>query len=219
MTYRFFPSLFRIGLGLILAILFFGSSVAFAANGDKPVWLLGNDFHTSIAFRTRDIPFRSEVAPGKSDELVIGWGASDYYRGPASTWKMIRAIFPGPSVIHVVPASGPLTRSFPHSDIVELRLTPANFAILVREIAGSFTYTRGHRLIYLGRGDYTAGRFYASHEIFYFPYVCNMWVAVKLNHAGENFCLCGAIMSSPLIHQAQKKGVILQHYDGEPEGY
>src|SRR5580700_6976225 len=167
-------------LRLIVAILLLGSGVALAGNsdrGDKPIWLLGNDFHTSIAFRARDVPFRNEVAPGNADELVIGWGASGYYRGPASTWKMIRAIFPGPSVIHVVPASGPLTRVFPHSDIVELRLTPAKFAILIGEIADSFTYTRDHRMIYLGRGDSSTGRFYASHEMFYFPYVCNMWVA------------------------------------------
>jgi hypothetical protein len=206
-------------LRLILAILLLGSGVSFAANGDEPVWLLGNNFHTSVALRTRDVPFRNQVAPGTSDELVIGWGAAGYYRGPGTTGQLIRVIFPGPSVIHVVPTSGPLTRSFPHSDIVELWLSPASFAILLREIADSFAYTKDHRLIDMGQGDSTIGRFYASHETFYFPYVCNMWVAVKLNHAGGRFCLCRAITSSPLIRQAQKKGITLQHYDGKGEGY
>jgi hypothetical protein len=102
---------------------------------------------------------------------------------------------------------------------VLLWLKPASFAKLVGEIDQSFARTRDGRRIYIGRGVFATGRFYASRERFYFPYVCNMWVAVKLGHAGVPFFLPRAILSNSLILQAREKGVMLQRHSGRPEDY
>jgi len=188
--------------------------------GAAPVWLLGNNFHTSIVLRARDIPFRREITGCRdADELAIGWGASADYRGPSTPWTVLQAIFPNRAALHIVPIRGAITRRFPHSDVVLLRLKPGSFSKLISEIDRSFAFTPDRRRIYLGRSDYPDGRFYASSERFYFPYVCNTWVAIKLGHAGTPFCLPCALQSHSLIVQAGKKGIILQRHHGAFEAY
>ena len=132
---------------------------------------------------------------------------------------MLEAIVPNYGALHVVPIRGAITRRFPHSDVVLLRLKPASFAKLVSEIDRSFAFTRDHRRIFLGRGYYADSRFYASSERFYFPYVCNMWVAIKLGRAGVPFILPRAVMSEDLFVQAAGKGIVLQRRDGVRDDY
>lgn len=191
-----------------------------AVAADKPVWLLGNDFHTSIVLRARDVPFRREITECRdADELAIGWGASADYRGPSTPWTVLQAMFPGRGALHIVPIRGPITRRFPHSDVVLLWLDPAKFSTLINEIDRSFAFTPDHRRIDLGRGVFPDGRFYLSRELFFFPYVCNTWAAVKLSRAGIPFFLPRALLSNSLILQAGEKGVTLQRHHGTFEAY
>jgi hypothetical protein len=182
----------------------------------QPVWLLGNDFHTSLVFRTRDVPYWRDISGDPhADELAIGFGASADYRGPSTPLTIFLAIFPNRAALHVVPIRGPVTRRFPHSDVVLLWLKPQSLAKLVCEVNRSFAFKNGNR-VFLCRGYYPDSRFYASSEIFYFPYVCSEWVAIKLAHAGVHFFLPRAILSNSLILQAREKGVMLQrHRDPE----
>jgi hypothetical protein len=207
---------------LFLSLICFGFGIGRQAEGagDEPVWLLGNDFHTSIVLRAGDVPFRREVTGSPdADELAFGWGASADYRGPSTPWTVLQAIFPNRAAIHVVPIHGPITRRFPQSDVVLLWLKPASFSKLVSEIDRSFAFTPDHHRIFLGRGYYADSRFYASSELFYFPYVCNMWIAIKLSRAGVPFFLPRAILSNSLILQAREKGTLLQRHHGRPEDY
>jgi len=170
--------------------------------------------------RTRDIPFWREITgPRDFDELAIGWGASADYRGPSTPWTVLQAMFPNHAALHIVPIRGAITRRFPHSDVVLLWLKPGSFFKLISEIDRSFAFTPDHRRIFLGRGHFPDGRFYASSERFYFPYVCNTWVAIKLRHAGVPFFLPRAILSNSLILQAGEKGVTLQRHGGASEAY
>jgi hypothetical protein len=185
------------------------------AAGEKPMWLMSNGFHTSVVFRARDIPFRGEITGSRdADELAIGWGASADYRGPSTLWTVLEALFPSKGALHVVPIHGPMNRRFPHSDIVLLRLKAASFDKLMAEIDGSFARTREHRRIFLARGYYPDSRFYASSEDFYFPYVCNVWVAKKLSRVGMRFCLPRAVLADGLILQASEQGVMAQRRGG-----
>jgi len=210
----------RLLTSLLLICLGFGIGRRAEGAANKPVWLLGNDFHTSIVLRASDVPFRSEVTGSPAaDELAFGWGASAEYRGPSNACTVLEAIFPGPAALHVVPIHGAITRRFPHSDVVLLWLKPAGFSKLVSEIDQSFAFTPDHHRIFLGRGYYPDSRFYAGSELFYFPYVCNMWVAIKLSRAGVPFFLPRAILSNSLILQAVEKGTLLQRHSGTPDGY
>jgi hypothetical protein len=184
-----------------------------------PIWLLGNDFHTSLVFRARDVPYRAEITGSRdADEIAIGFGASADYRGPSTPLTIMQAIFPNPGALHVVPIHGSITRRFPHSDVVLLWLTRESFEKLIWEVNGSFKFTRDGRRVFLCRGYFPDSRFYASSELFYFPYVCSEWVAIKLGHAGVRFFLPRAILSNSLILQAGEKGVTLQRH-GFPQDY
>jgi len=203
---------------LLLCRLATGEGMGAEPVGRIPVWLLGNDFHTSLVLRAADVPFRDEItgAPD-ADELAIGWGARADYRGPSTPWTVMQAMFPNRGALHIVPIHGPVTRRFPNSDVVLLWLDRAEFGKLLVEINDSFAFTRGGARISLGRGHYADSRFYLSRERFYFPYVCNEWVAVKLSRAGVPFFLPRALLSNSLILQAGEKGRALQRHTGKFE--
>lgn len=184
-----------------------------------PVWLMGNDFHTSIVLRARDVPYRREIDGEGADELAIGFGARADYMGPSTLWTELQAIFPNRGALHVAPIRGSITRRYPNSDLVLLWLDRAQFATLLDEINRSFAFTRDHRRVDLGRGNFPDGRYYSSSERFYFPYVCNEWVAIKMSRAGVPFFLPRAILSNSLILQAAEKGRLLQRHNGRPDYY
>jgi hypothetical protein len=119
----------------------------------------------------------------------------------------------------VIPVHGPVTRRFPDSDVILLRLTPEGLSTLVREIDDSFAFTPDHQRILLGRGYYADSRFYLSSEHFYFPYVCNSWIALKLKRAGVPFQLSGTVKAEGLVRQASKLGVVLQRHNGTLDNF
>lgn len=198
---------------LLLGCAFLQHTSLAGAESRVPVWLLGNGFHTSLVFRARDIPYLHDITGSRdADEIAIGWGASADYRGPSTPWTVLQAIYPNHGALHIVPIHGPIARRFPHSDLVLLWLKPQGFSTLVSEIDRSFAITRDHHRILLGRGYFPDSRFYASSERFYFPYVCNEWVAIKLSRAGVPFFLPRALLSNSLILQASEKGALLQRH-------
>lgn len=205
----------------VLAIgLFLGLASRVWGAEEKPVWLLSNTFHTSIVLRARDLPFANEISGSPhADELAIGWGSRADYVGPSTIWTVLQAIPPNPAAIHVVPIHGPITRRFRDSDVVELWLKPAGFAELVSEIDRSFAFTRDHRRIFIAPGYYPDSRFYQSSELFYFPYVCNSWVAIKLNRAGTHFFTPCTFLAPWLIGEGARQGMMLQRHHGPQDGY
>ena len=207
----------------LLILLIAWVAIAIDASGEdaKPVWLMGNNFHTSLVFRAKDVPFCHEISGApEADELAIGWGAEKDYRGPSNLWTIIQAIFPNRGALHVVPIHGLITRRFSHSDLVRLKLPPGAYAQLMAEGDRSVALATDHRRVFLGKGFYPDSRFYLSSEHFYFPYVCNTWVAIKLNRAAHTgLFLPTAVLSANLIHQAAMKGVMFQHYRSPGDGY
>jgi hypothetical protein len=186
----------------------------------EQVWLLGNDFHTSIVLRARDVPYRSEISGDPhADEIAIGWGANQYYRKGFSSWALIEALAAHRGAIQVIPVRGPIALRFPKSDVILLNLTPKGLATLVNEINRSFAYTRDHQRILLGPGYYPRARFYLSSERFYFPYVCNSWVALKLKRAGLPFSLAGTVTATGLVREASRIGKVLQRHHGKPDDF
>jgi hypothetical protein len=111
---------------LSLTLLLWAAATALARETAKPVWVVSNGFHTSLAVRVRDLPFAREiVGDRRADAVLIGWGAEDYYRGKVKPWTFCKALCgASPSLLHVVPVRGPVADRFQHSDVVQLNLTP-----------------------------------------------------------------------------------------------
>lgn len=210
---------------LLAAVLSCGilsaGSATHAAPGDRPVWLLANGFHTSLVLRTRDVPYWRQISgPARSDALAFGWGASDsYWHDSFSVLSVLAAIPPNRAALHVVPIRGSLARRFPHSDLVLLMLSRSQHARLVANIRRSFADDpAGHPLL-LGQGYFPDSHFYVSRERFYFPYVCSMWVAMKLRRSGVPLNLPRSILADSLIIQASPLGLYYQKKQEPTEAY
>jgi hypothetical protein len=102
----------RVFLSFVVWLI--ANTVALGGGSAKPVWLVSNGFHTSLAFRARDLPFARQITGDRqADILLIGWGARDFYEGKVDPWTLTKAIFGiGGSILHVVPVRGPIWKRF-----------------------------------------------------------------------------------------------------------
>ncbi len=170
----------------------------------RSVWLVSNGFHSSLAFRARDFPeARTLTGDPRPDYLVIGWGAARFYQGRADPITLARAIFGCDSTaLHVVPVRGPLARRFAHSAILRFDIPAERQRALVCELRRTFVRDAAGRPIFKSRGYFADSRFYLARDHFYFPRMCNLWVAQKLRHAGIHVPFFPSIAASELIYQA-----------------
>ena len=172
-----------------------------------PVWVVSNGFHTSLALRAADLPLAKEVfGSGQADVVLLGWGARDIYRGYNNPWTVCEAVFGGPSLLHVIPIRGTVRSRFLHSDIVRFDLPCDRVRALARELERAFARDELGRLEPQGRGYYAESRFYRGRERFYFPKVCNTWVASKLQRSGVPLCVPASLLAPVLIRQAARAG-------------
>jgi hypothetical protein len=183
-------------------------SIASLSGAEKPVWVVSNGFHTSLGVRTADFPLAGQMEGTRgSDELLIGWGAHDFYQGVANPWTLLEAILPNRSVLHVVPVRGPIARRFAHSDVFRLRLTSVQFEALRRQLEAAFARDPRGRLVPTGHpGYYPDSHFYPGHDLTYFPKMCNFWVAARLRQSGLSLRPAEAITAADLMFQAQRLG-------------
>jgi uncharacterized protein (TIGR02117 family) len=174
----------------------------------EPVWLISNGFHTSLGFRARDVPQLTALTPERrADYVLLGWGEADFYRYPATPWLFIKAVFwPTPGALHVVAVHGPLTRTVGNSDIIRLNVKPAGFARMRARVVDHFAFDRAGKAVSLGKGYTATSRFYLSRESFYFPKMCNMWIAQTLSVGGVRVLPSFAISAPCLQWQIGPQG-------------
>jgi uncharacterized protein (TIGR02117 family) len=153
-------------------------------DGEIPVFVVTHGWHTGIAIRAADIDFarwRPMPNPGRA-YLEVGWGDRDYYPAPGfNLWYGFKALaWPTPSVLQVTGFNEAPARTFPASEVVELRLPPAGFERLLAYIAASFEPDP----LPIAPSLYGSGAFYPSREKFHLFKTCNVWVARGLRAAG-----------------------------------
>ena len=152
--------------------------------GEIPVYVVTHGWHTGLAMRAADIDFarwRPLPDPGRA-YLEVGWGDRDYYPAPGfSLWYGFKALaWPTPSVLQVTGFNEPPARTFPASEVVELRLPRAGFERLLAYITASFEPDPAP----IAPSLYGSGAFYPSREKFHLFKTCNVWVARALRAAG-----------------------------------
>lgn len=180
-------------------------------NGNPAVaiYLVAHEGHTGIVVPRASIPAglwpESQDFP-KADYLEVGWGDRDYYQGrDQGVWGTLRAaLWPTPSVLHVVGVRGPVARYFRASEVVELMLSHDGFERLVRYIDEAHERTGGAAAARLGPGLYGDSSFYAARESFHLLRTCNVWTARALRVAGLD--VHSSITSDGLMSQAREIG-------------
>ena len=192
---------------ILLLVMFWFISCTLPA-GAKPVWLVSNGFHTSFALRTADSPSLAALAgdPAATD-LLIGWGHRAFYQrriNPCTTLSAVLWI--NSSTLHVIPIRGPVTRRFPHSDVIRLSLSPAQYRCLATQLERAFARDCHGRAIVISRGYFQNSRFYAGRETFWLGQMCNAWVGRKLRRSGVPIVGDRSVFASSLVMQAGPLG-------------
>jgi uncharacterized protein (TIGR02117 family) len=182
------------------------------------VYLVAHDKHSGIAIRRLDIPagLWPEIRDfPQADYLEVGWGEREYYFGRDQGFTgAMRAAFGSnnPSVLHVAGVRGPLAKSFPASEIIEVTLPRDGLERLVRYIHDAYDRKGAPVVAPLGPGLYGDSRFYPGWETFSLMRTCNVWTARGLRDAG--LPIDDSITMEGVMSQARAIGRVVQKSSG-----
>ena len=181
----------------------------------RSVYLVSHGWHTGIVLRSADIP--RAIWPEVDDfpgakYLEVGWGDRDYYqaREPGVWLTLKAALWPTPSVLHIVGFNDAVGSYFPTSDIIRVELSACGFERLCGYIHDSYARDAAGQTIRLGPSLYGDGRFYLSREKFHLFNTCNVWTARGLRAAGLPVTPFLSITTGQVMSQAQQFGTRIQ---------
>jgi hypothetical protein len=113
-------------------------------------------------------------------------------------------------VLHVVGVTAPLTNSFPQQEIVRIELSEPGFERLRAHIEKTFARDDAGKTLVVGPGQYGDSRFYRARGKFYFPKMCNRWVATGLCAAGCPISPLRTVTAGQVMGQTRKFGQQIQ---------
>ena len=181
------------------------------------MYLVSHGWHTGIVVRRADLP--AEVWPESEDfpaaeYLEVGWGDRDFYQSAEFDWSIAlkAALWPTPSVLHLVGFSGSVVDYFPHSEVLEVELSHPGFKRLVAFVHDRFDRNGAVRAIRLRAGLYGQSAFYPARGKFHLFNTCNVWTARALRTAGLPVTPFYAITTDSLMSQARQSGNVLQSW-------
>jgi len=181
----------------------------------KTIYLLSHDWHAGIVLRRADMPngiWPKDADFPSAEFIEVGWGDKQYYQtpDPHAGITLKAALWPTPSVLHLVGFSGAVTAYFPVSEIIEFKLSEPGFEQLLRYISASFARDDTGRLRPLGPGLYGDSRFYLSRETYHLFNTCNVWTAKALSAAGVPIATPLSITVEQLMTEVQPFGEVIQ---------
>lgn len=176
------------------------------------IFLVAHEGHTGIAVPRAEIPAGSWPENRdfpRADFLEVGWGDRDFYMGrDQGVWGTLKAaLWPTPSVVHVVGVRGSVAQYFRASEVVELKLSRDGFDRLIRYISDAYERTGAAPAASLGPGLYGESRFYPARESFHLFRTCNVWTARALRAGGLS--IDDSITSEGLMSQAREIGELV----------
>ncbi len=171
------------------------------------LYVINHGWHTGLAIRRGDIPEglwpeHTQAPPG--EYLEVGWGQREFYqtRDPSLLQALMAAIWPQPSVLHLVGFNGQVTARFPNSEVIGLRLDAPAMAQVARYISDTYERDAGGRVKRMGQGLYGDSRFFAGRENFHLFRTCNVWTARALRLAG---CPAGRGIAAGIVMKSAAK--------------
>ena len=181
----------------------------------KTVYLVRHGWHAGIVVKREHIP--AGVWPQNNDfpnaeYLEVGWGDRDYYMtsSPHLGITLKAGLVPSASVLHIVGFSGPVTRYFPHSEVIRIELSEAGFHQLCSYLESSYALDEAGHSQPLGSSLYGSGKFYLSRESYHAFNTCNVWTARGLHEAGCPVTPAANLTVDTLMTNAAKFGAVIQ---------
>jgi hypothetical protein len=175
----------------------------------RSIYVVRRGWHTGVALPTNEWPNRSWAVLGDFPGvayLEFGWGDERFYQADSSTfWMGSRAaLWPTPSVIHVIGLDEPVPETAQARDIVELRIPADRLQALATAIEKEFAAPEPVPTGSTLRLDPKPNGFYAGRERFYFPRMCNWWTASRLRDAGCDVAPGTVLFASRVIDEARR---------------
>lgn len=154
----------------------------------RPVYVIGNGFHTGLVVAGPAIPAGGRVAPvdfADAPYLEFGWGDRAAYTADRLTMRLAlgAAFFSRGSALFVAGHDAPPAEQFAGLDVLEVRVPDRRWPALLRFVEASYARDPGGRPIRIGPGYVDASAFYLATGRFSLFNTCNTWVARAL-HAG-----------------------------------
>lgn len=174
----------------------------------RSIYVVRRAQHTGIAIAAADWPNRdwSVLADfAASDYLEFGWGETRYYQAETETWWMAlrAALWPNSSVIHVIGAPSPTPDRLYADDIVEVRISAAGLRQMAEAIEREFAQRAPTATPVSLRALPEPNRFYDAKRRFFFPRMCNWWVASRLEEAGCPIAPWTVIAAGQVVNKAR----------------
>ena len=173
------------------------------------VYLVSHGWHTGIVLKRAEVP--RHIWPEVDDfpdaeYLEAGWGDWDYYqaRDPGIWLTLKAALWPTPSILHIVGFSASVESFFPASDIVRIELSARGFEHLCGYLHDSYARDASGQTTRLGPSLYGDGRFYQAREKFHLFNTCNVWTARCLRTAGVPVTPFFSLTTEQVMSQARK---------------
>ncbi len=174
----------------------------------RHIYLVSHGWHAGLVLQ------RAEVPPGlwpkppdfpQTDYLEIGWGDAGFYPHPDPPVGVLlkAALWPTPSVLHLVGFDRPPDAYFVRQEVVRIALSEEDLETLVRFIRAAFAREEG-RAIPLGPGLYGESRFYAARGRYTLFHNCNHWTAEAMRVAGCPIVPATALTVENLFYQVHQ---------------
>ncbi|HUF92701.1 MAG TPA: DUF2459 domain-containing protein [Candidatus Limnocylindria bacterium] len=190
-----------------------GAPVAglYPPRGGEPtveVWVVAHGWHAGLAVRVADVP--AGAWPERShfpdaDFLELGWGDRAYWQheNPGVRLALDALLRPTPSAVRIVGVRGPLAPAFPGAEIVDLRLSHAGFARLVRFVDDSIAREGAGAATPLGATSWPDIRFYPARPTYHLFRTSNTWTAAALRAAGFPIAPASALTAGGVLRQVR----------------
>jgi uncharacterized protein (TIGR02117 family) len=202
-------------LALILAVAIVATTTGRAEEVARAsIFVVTHHWHTGIAARTVDVPpgrWPGAEAFAGAEFVEVGWGDRDFWMAPRETVGLAlkAALFSEASVLRILWFDGPVERSLPASDVVELSVSRAGLAALVDFMAESYARTPFGLPIDLGPGPVPGSRFYLATGRYHLFNTSNRWTAQALIRAGLPFDP-SSLTASSIMCQAATLGRVIR---------
>jgi uncharacterized protein (TIGR02117 family) len=202
-------------LALVLAVAIVVATRGLAAEPPAPsIFVVTHHWHTGVVVRTADVlpgHWPDAEAFAGVEFVEVGWGDRDFWMAPreAIGLALKAALFSEASVLRVLWFDGPVERSLPASDVVELSVSRAGLAALMDFVAESYARTPAGRPIDLGPGPLPASRFYLATGRYHLLNTSNRWTAQTLIRAGLPFA-ASSLTAGTIMCQAAAVGRVIR---------
>jgi uncharacterized protein (TIGR02117 family) len=154
----------------------------------RSIYIVERGWHTGIAIASADWPDRNWSLLADfphSEYLEFGWGDELFYQAePETLWLGIRAaLWPTSSVMHVIGVRRPIAENFHADEVVEVRVSADALRRMAEAIEREFTERTPTATPVSLSAAPKPNHFYSARRKFFFPRMCNWWIAARLEEA------------------------------------